>query len=95
MHECVVRRSAGTGEVVEHVGVLDYHEVMDKLIASTGKSAAQLLWKEDGYHPAALPGRMYLNEIFKLLEARPLDDERRREALLVGTPNEAEDDLDL
>lgn len=95
MHECVVRRSAGTGEVIEHVGVLDYHEIVDKLIASASaaKSLAQVLWQDDGYHPAALPGRLYLNEVFKLLGVRPLED-RRRESLREGRILvEDEDDL--
>jgi len=67
MHECVLRRSAGTGEVFEHVGVIDYHEIMDNLIATTAQSRLQDLWRPDGYHPAALPGRLYLNQIFGLL----------------------------
>jgi len=93
MHECVVRRSAGTGEVFEHVGVIDYHEIMDKLIASTAESSLQELWKADGYHPAALPGRLYLNEIFRLLGVEPLEgpDFSRRD-LLEGEELSVEDE---
>jgi len=70
MHECVVRRSAGTGEVFKGVGVIDYHEIMDKLIASAAKKND--LWRPDGYHPSALPGRLYLNQIFGLIGVEPL-----------------------
>jgi len=72
LHDCVKRRSAGTGKVFEDVGVIDYHEIMDTLISSTAKDSLDGLWKPDGYHPSAVPGRLYLNEIFKLLGVQPL-----------------------
>lgn len=74
MHQCVERRSAGTGEVFEHVGVIDYHEIMDQLILRKSSGEELGLWKRDGYHPANLPSRLYLNQIFKLLGVPPLED---------------------
>jgi len=93
MHQCVERRSAGTGEVLEHVGVIDYYDIMDKLILNKSDGGEDL-WRVDGYHPADLPGRLYLNEIFKLLGVQPLEvpipsDSRRKR-----TP-EVEDEDDL
>jgi hypothetical protein len=80
MHDCVLRRSAGTGQVYERVGVIDYYDIMEKLITSSAKSHLEDLWRPDGYHPAQMPGRLYLNEIFKLLGVQPLEapDESRR-----------------
>lgn len=83
MHDCVMRRSAGgTGKVFENVGVIDYHEIMDKLIASASdETLIRNLWLEDGFHPAKEPGRLYLNEIFRLLGVPPLErSETRRSA---------------
>jgi len=74
MHQCVERRSAGTGEVFEHVGVIDYHEIMDELLLRKSSGEELGLWKRDGYHPADLPSRLYLNQIFKLLGVPPLED---------------------
>jgi len=95
MHDCIMRRSAGTGEIVKHVGVIDYYAIMDKLIASTDKDHLEPLWKQDGYHPTALPGRLYLNEIFKLLGVQPMEapDTSRRFLREGETFLEDEDDF--
>jgi hypothetical protein len=80
MHECVMRRSAdGKGNVFDRVGVIDYHAIMDKLIARTEMNSPgndeimNQLWRPDGYHPAPLPGRLYINEILRLLDVEPLE----------------------
>mmetsp|Transcript_25252 Transcript_25252/g.65964 ORF Transcript_25252/g.65964 Transcript_25252/m.65964 type:complete len:339 (+) Transcript_25252:91-1107(+) len=91
MHDCVMRRSAGTGKVFEHVGVIDYHGIMDKLISSTSDEKLRRdLWLEDGYHPSDVPGRLYLNEIFKLLGAEPMHAPKQARTKL---PVEDENDL--
>jgi len=94
MHQCVERRSAGTGEVLEHVGVIDYHEIMDKLILreSDGDNIVKDLWRLDGYHPADLPGRLYLNQIFKLLGVQPLEAPVPSDALRKSTPHVEDED---
>jgi len=73
MHDCVLQKSAARVEAFEHVGVIDYYDVMEKLIASTGRDQLDSLWKSDGYHPSEMPGRLYLNEIFKLLGVKPME----------------------
>jgi hypothetical protein len=95
LHRCVERRSARTGEVFKNVGVIDYHEIMDELMKSKSDGDTRLqdedLWLEDGYHPSALLGRHYLNEIFKLLNVPPMQaPESRHEK---PPPVEDEDDL--
>jgi hypothetical protein len=70
MHDCVLRRSAGTGKVFERVGVIDYYDIMEKLFESTARTDpdhVELLWRADGYHPSPMPSRLYFNEIYKLL----------------------------
>jgi hypothetical protein len=94
MHRCVERRSAGTGEVFEHVGVIDYHEIMDKLISSDAGRLKDL-WLEDGYHPSGLPERLYLNKIFELLGVPPLEASLRNATLREMAPLPAEDEDDL
>jgi len=74
LYKCVERRSAGTGEVFEHVGVIDYHDIMDELIVRKSSGENLSLWLEDGYHPRSLPGRLYLNQIFKLIGVPLLED---------------------